>query len=179
MTYPPGPYGQPAPVPAAPKKRRGGLTAVFIIVPIVLVVLCCGGVAGVAWYQESYVPGKQKSEMVSIVAKLGTPEGFTIAQPYDGSGDRALYSLKCKADKCPVDPIEKLVEWAGRGGIQGVSHDLIAGSFTSRRMCHVRVEIKGYHLRLDIDREADQSSLDPAHDTVYTLDLYISPTDSL
>jgi hypothetical protein len=169
MTYPP---------PPPHKKRRHRLLVALPTSAIAVVVLCCTGAGTVVWYQAYHQPAQQNSDTAAIVTSIGAPQGFAVSQPYHGHGTQAVYTLACKAGKCPIDPIEKLIQWTGHAGPQTPSREDLTATFANQDWYHVYGQTNSYHLRLDLYRGHDDTQADTTS-VLYTAQVYTSPTNSL
>ncbi|WP_204015003.1 hypothetical protein [Virgisporangium aurantiacum] len=92
-----------------------------------VLVCCCGGYAGLYFYESSYVPGQRED----LLRSFGAPEGFGLVyRKTEKKGSVAKYSLSCApASVCPPDPVGRLATWATRVGVSGVTGPALAARF--------------------------------------------------
>ncbi|BCB77409.1 hypothetical protein GCM10022251_70800 [Phytohabitans flavus] len=92
---------------------------VGLTIAALLVICCCGGYGVAYWYEDSYIPGQREE----LLRSLGAPEGFALeSMRRSDGGVAATYTVRCEPiTACPPDPVGKLAAWATEVGAPGLT----------------------------------------------------------
>jgi hypothetical protein len=173
--FAPQQFAPPRFVPPPRKKSYGGLIAAIVIG---VLVLCGGGLSGAVWYWASYKPAQGRQAEAALVAKLGIPEGFAVDEPFKilfGNRGNVTYILHCEGT-CVVDPVQKVVIWAGQAGVKDVTAANLQacwGSYGDSDKCRYEFERDGYSMSITTDRSFDPAKVQDQKAYVYHVNVGI------
>lgn len=134
----PGPGGYPAAPP--PRKSRGGRIALLVVIPLLLVPLCCVG-GFVAYHQYRTRHG---DALVAAYEKLGAPTGFTASEPALNSDEDLLtgaVQLKGWDSKSGLDPVGATYDWLSRAGYAGTPKTYLAKTCYTAAGCKLQFTV--------------------------------------
>jgi hypothetical protein len=118
--YPGGPY--PAAVPV--RKKRSKAPWLIGVGMLVMILVCCGGYWGYAYYSDTIKPRNQKKELLDLLLEYGAPAGFVNDNVNDSlytTSATRVYNLMCKTPGCPPDATASVYGWAQRDGFTQVT----------------------------------------------------------
>lgn len=116
---PTGAFPAPAPLPGeAPfgqppkKKSKAGVIVLAVVLPLVLLLLICGGVGGFYGYGV-YQEEQRSKAMNTLVRTIGTPVGYsTMRRDASDQVLTATFTMYCTAKTCATDnPVKHAYTW--------------------------------------------------------------------